>query len=331
MSRPTVIAHVSDLHLGPLPRFWPRHWNAKRAFGVYNWYRKRRRDHLRTVFDLILADIRHHRPDHIAVSGDVINVGLPAEYRNAVRLLADIGTPGHVTVVPGNHDIYTPLKRDVGVERWRAYMTGDADRADPPRASGCGMTERPPGFPFLRRIGDVALIGVNSAVPTPPGIAFGLVGPEQRAALGELLAASARAGHFRLVMIHHPPLPDQCPPYRALTDAAELEALLVDAGVELVIHGHDHRDMLEPITTGDGEALVVGVGSASMSAPRGREPAARSAFYRIWRRDAGWHVELERRGFDPASGRIVEVERTRFDLARRSPRMAAPPPRAALP
>lgn len=331
MTRPTVIAHVSDLHLGPLPGFWPQHWSAKRAFGVYNWYRKRRRDHVRAVFDLILADVRHHRPDHIAVSGDLINVGMPAEYHNAARWLADIGPPDHVTLVPGNHDIYTPLKRDIGVERWRAYMTGDADRARPPRAKGRGMTERPPGFPFLRRVGDVAIIGVNSAVPTPPAIAFGLVGPDQRAALAKLLAETGRAGLFRLVMIHHPPLPDQCPTYRALKDAAELKALLIDAGVELVVHGHDHRDMLERIATAQGEALVVGVASASMSAPRGHEPAARSALYRISRREAGWHLDLERRGLDPAAGRIVEIERTTFDLARPSARMAAPPTHAGRP
>ncbi len=72
-------------------------------------------------------------------------------------------------------------------------------------------------------IGSVALIGVNSAVPTPPAMAWGC---GRRAAAARLPACSTRArdaGLFRLVMIHHPPLPGQASPARALKDAEALQ------------------------------------------------------------------------------------------------------------
>ena len=79
-------------------------------------------------------------------------------------------------------------------------------------------------FPFVRMLGPVALIGVNSAVPTPPLVAWAALGAAQLERLAAVLERLAGAGVFRLVLIHHPPLPGQAKRYRGLEDAAALEA-----------------------------------------------------------------------------------------------------------
>ena len=328
-----TIAQLSDLHLGPLPPFGLRDANLKRALGAVNWLRKRRHIHRTDVFERMLAAIKAAVPDHIMVTGDLVNVGLPVEHASAALTLATIGAPETVSVVPGNHDIYCRLWRDKGVERWRAYMTGGAE--DDVRRSAEQDEESPPRprhgtiasiasaaddgtFPFVRRIGDVVLVGVNSAVPTPPGIAQGEVGPAQRERIKRLLTMIGKAGLFRLVMIHHPPLPGQAPWQRALRDADALKACLAEAGAELVVHGHNHRDSFETLATAAGETAIVGIGSASMVRAHRDEPAARAAIYRIGRDDDGWRVTLTRLGYQPETRSVATVEERVLRFARPS-------------
>ena len=64
-----------------------------------NWLRGRRHAHQRPALDLIVADMLAHRPDHIAVTGDLVNLGLPAEYEAAREWLSDLGSPDNVTVI----------------------------------------------------------------------------------------------------------------------------------------------------------------------------------------------------------------------------------------
>ena len=171
-------------------------------------------------------------------------------------------------------------------------------------------------FPYLRQRGDVTLIGVNSAVPTPPGLAQGGVGTPQLQALAALLAKAGAIGLFRVVMIHHPPLTGQAPPARMLRDTAALTECLTRAGVELVIHGHNHLDEYNEIDTRSGRALVIAAGSASMARPRGHEPAARAALYAIRRTPVGWSVEVTRLGIAGEGQPAGVVERRDVQLAR---------------
>src|SRR5690606_18812921 len=115
---------------------------------------------------------------------------------------------------------------------------------------------------------------LNSAVPTPPGIASGEVGPEQIEECHEILTKLGRMSMFRLVMIHHPPLLEQVRPGRDLKDAAQLERALLDAGAELVIHGHNHQDEVSWHETATGPMAVVGIASASIGRLHRHEPLA---------------------------------------------------------
>jgi 3',5'-cyclic AMP phosphodiesterase CpdA len=306
MSEKITLAHVSDVHLSPFTGLAWRHMNVKRGLGYFNYRRQRKRTHHRTALDLVIADMKAHAPDHIAVTGDLINLGLPAEYEAATHWLHDLGKPDHVTVVPGNHDIYTSLGDDIGVARWADYMRSDAfGHAHAAAASGA--------FPFVRRIGPVALIGVNSAIETPLFIAAGEVGDAQLAAVDELLAKLHDEGLIRVVLIHHPPLPGQAPPRRALRDADALSRILARRGAELVLHGHNHRDSHMDFArlpeVGGGSVPVVGVASGSAIRVHKHEPLGRYNLLRISRSEGRAHIDCITRGIDASGTAVVQVAR----------------------
>lgn len=252
-----TFAQLTDAHLGPLPPLWPMHWNLKRIMGYFNFHTRRRAYDDPTLVRALVADLKTQRVDHIAVTGDIANLGLPAEFENGLAWLKTVGTSDDVTVIPGNHDIYTRLVADPGVERWRPYMeargTTDAVPDLPePLASG---------FPFVRTFGRFAFVCVNSAVPTPPGDASGRVGPEQLARLSKMLHTLHGAGYARIVLIHHPPLPEHGP--RGLRDRKEFDPVLMEAGAELVLHGHNHRSMISWRDTATGPLPIIGAGATA--------------------------------------------------------------------
>lgn len=295
-----TLAHISDIHLGPLPPFAPRHWNVKRALGYLNWQRGRRHVHTRAALDLIVADMAAHAPHHIAVTGDLVNIALPLEYEAAHRWLEGLGGTDRVSVVPGNHDIYTRLWSDPGVARWAAYMQSDDYGRSVTDVSG-------ETFPYVRRIGPIALVGLNSAVPTPPFVASGALGAKQLARLPDILDQLGRDGLVRVVLIHHPPLAGQAAPIRGLRDAAELERVLIDHGAELVLHGHNHRDMLARRQSKKGRFPVIGIASGSAARFHHGEPLARYNLIEIKPWGEGFALTQRMRGIGP-SGSVIDLE-----------------------
>jgi 3',5'-cyclic AMP phosphodiesterase CpdA len=302
MATSLTIAHLTDVHLGPIAGFSPRYWNLKRALGYVNWLRNRRPVYQRAVLDRIVTDVKAQGPDHIAVTGDLVNIGLPQEHIDALTWLEGLGPPQDVSVIPGNHDIYSRLRSDAGTRRWSRYMATDAEGA---RHAGEDMD-----FPFVRMLGPVALIGLNSAVPTPPLVASGRLGNEQLERVAEILERLGRANLFRLVLIHHPPLPGQASRFRGLEDAGKLEGVLGRHGAELVIHGHNHHNMLAWCPSPAGPMPIVGAPSAAQAVPYKGEPLARYNLYRI--EGPPWQIELVGRGLREPDGPVVEIERRRL-------------------
>src|SRR5262249_30709965 len=101
-----VLAHLSDPHLAPLPGPRLSELFGKRVTGLINWQRKRRLIHRADILARIVADLATQAPDHIAVTGDLLNISLEGEYPAARSWLAALGPPDTVTLVPGNHDAY---------------------------------------------------------------------------------------------------------------------------------------------------------------------------------------------------------------------------------
>lgn len=295
----TTIAHLTDLHLSPVAGLLPRYWNAKRAIGLANWLRHRERAHDRGVLHLLERDLAQERPTHVVVTGDLTNLGLPWEHQQALAWLTEMGPSANVSVIPGNHDIYTRIGHDEGTLRWRPYMCSDDE----------GSRYAPPewGFPYVRLVGPVALVGLNSAIETPPLIASGKVGEDQRERLRSVLRQLGEAGLFRLVMIHHPPLPGLTSPARGLKDALALRDVLIQAGAELVIHGHNHVAHTTWLRAAGRAIPIVAGASASLGTPHKHETLARYNLYRI--SGPPWHVELNARGLARQNGPVEDVFR----------------------
>ena len=295
-----VLAHLSDPHLGPIPTPRLTELINKRGLGLINWYRKRHRHHRADVLDAIVRDMQAQTPGHIAVTGDLVNISLETEFAAAARWLAQVGTPEHVTLVPGNHDAYIRRMAGSAAQHWREYMRGD-DAA---------------GFPFVRRRGPLAIVGLTSAVATAPLMATGRLGPEQIARLDALLPQLA--GHFRVVLVHHPPGRSRGGRFKRLTDAAALRTVLARHGAELVLHGHDHVQALDWLPGPRGEIPALGVPSASATPIEGPhvEPAAYN-LYRIDGNVGAWRCELLTRGFRDGADGVAELNRQELKIGSR--------------
>lgn len=291
-----VLAHISDPHVPPLPIARLRELAGKRMLGYLNWTRNRRAKHQRDLLDTLVGDMQSQKPDHIAVTGDIVNLSLDSEYVPAKTWVESVGNPHDVTVIPGNHDAYVPraLPR---FNRWFApYIADD----DPQIVPGT--------YPFLRRRGPLAIVSTSSAVATPPMMATGWLGIAQRAALADRLAALAREQVFRVVLIHHPL--QSRDRYKRLTDSAEVCALLEKHGAELVLHGHDHVHSTVWLDGPRGRIPVIGVSSASAVLLGKRPPAAYNLFA-IERQGNGWSCTQTLRGFDQG-GTIRELKSERL-------------------
>lgn len=313
------LAHLSDVHLGPVPMPSLRQLASKRIVGYANWRRNRAGAFTLESLDRLVEDIRAHEPDHIVVTGDLTNIAMKEEFENARRWLEALGTPDCVTAIPGNHDSYVPRAHLRYRPLWAPWM--ESDRTD---AEFVGRAF----FPFMRRKGQVALIGLSSARASAPFMATGRVGRGQTERLGALLREAGEEGLFRVILIHHPPkMLDPRNSWRRLTDGRRLRAAIAADGAELILHGHDHVRSMSAIPGPAGPVPVVGVPAGS-GPPKGGARGGGYALCEIAERPGGYELAVIHRGYDDA-GEIVETVRSAFSLSRASPQPAgrAPSPR----
>jgi 3',5'-cyclic AMP phosphodiesterase CpdA len=281
-----TLAHLSDPHVGPLPKARLNELMSKRLSGYWNWHRGRNRFHDMPTLKILMADVVAQKPDHIALTGDIVNIGLPSEFTAARHTLAPLGGPDHVSIIPGNHDAYVSNSYPAMEASFGAFMRGD----------DMDKTE----FPFIRMRNHVALIGLSSGVPTLPLLASGKVGEAQLKRLANLLDASGGGGLIRVLMIHHPPVLRGTTFGRGLTDASAFEAVLQKHGAELVIHGHNHTQSVNWIHRRNGPSIPV-IGVASASAVPGT-PKHRAA-YHLYR----FGIEGEQLSIDMITRSVTEA------------------------
>jgi 3',5'-cyclic AMP phosphodiesterase CpdA len=295
------IGHLSDLHTTPVQPESARQLLNKRLTGWLSWRLRRRHLYRPAVLEALIADLDETAPDQLVVTGDLTNVGLESEFAAAREWLDRIGHPQRVFVIPGNHDAYVPISRERSWDLWGAYMAPDA-AAD---ATVPAVFD----FPTLRRRGPVALIGVNSAEPSPIFMATGSVGREQRERLEEMLTRLADERVCRVVLIHHPIVEGATSARRSLVDAAEFRDVLHRAGADLVLHGHNHRTQIASVPGPHGAIPVIGVRSSSYMG----EKLQKRAHYHLYdvapsvdaTSEKSFTVTLRTRAFDPNSARFV--------------------------
>src|SRR5262245_6811574 len=266
-----TLAHLSDPHLGPLPRPRFRDLAGKRAIGFLNWHRRRKAIHRSEILAEIITDMKAQAPDHVALTGDLLNIALEDEFRASRAWLNALGTGDGVTFVPGNHDVYVRRATGHSEEHWGEYMRGD--------------TPVPEHFPFVRRPGPLVLIGLSSAIPTGPFMATGKLGEGQIERLGKTLERLAGEDVFRVVLIHHPPVSRPSRRFKRLLDGPAFRDTLKKYGADLVLHGHDHVHSVVPLEGPTARIPAVGVPSASALAKRGDSDPAAYNLYQIERGD----------------------------------------------
>jgi 3',5'-cyclic AMP phosphodiesterase CpdA len=293
-----TLAHISDIHLGPMPDMSILELMSKRITGYVNWHRNRRKQLFGNTLELLLRDVQKHAPDHLAVTGDLVNLATDIEIKAAGIWLNSFSKPEDVSVVPGNHDAYVPGALDKALDEWRAWITPDTPRQDGHE------------FPYLRIRGKVALIGVSTATASPPFMASGFFGPNQARRFANLLKDVGDAGLFRVVMIHHPPIHGATATYKRMIGIRRFGAAVHLGGAELVLHGHTHLNTLYWLPTPDGSrAPVVGIASASQGNGGHKPPAAYNLF-RIDGERGDWSLVRERHALteDGKTFGLAEVE-----------------------
>lgn len=288
-----TLIHISDFHLCHPGGVHLCRFLNKRALSYLSWGVRRRREHRVEVLLALIQAVRRIAVDQIAVTGDLTQLSLPAEFEQARHHLQALGRPEDVFVVPGNHDALVPTPWDDGYARWADYLAPDS-----------AGTERPGLFPTLRIRGPVALIGLSTAHPTRPLSASGSVGAAQLARCADILSDTARRRLYRILLIHHPPFPNAVSRHKRLTDLERFCPLIQQHGAELIIHGHSHRRSRADLPGPVARVPVLGISSASAVS---RDPLHRAVFrvFRIAPTAAGWTTTCQDHAYDPDSGMFI--------------------------
>ena len=276
------LAHISDIHLGPLPDVPIRDLMSKRITGYVNWHRNRRKHLFGNTLELMLEHMQSHAPDHVAVTGDLVNLATEVEIRNAALWLAGVGEPADVSVVPGNHDAYVPGAAGRAAAAWNDYMAGDADILAEARK-----------FPYVRRRGHVAIVGCSTAVATPPFSANGYFSGGQARRTLELLQQLGDEGLARVVLIHHPPIRGAAANHKRMVGIRRFAAAIRTGGAELVLHGHTHLNTLYWLADREKKVPVVGIASASQG-PGAKKPAAGYNLFSVDGEAGNWQLDWQR-------------------------------------
>ncbi|MCB9728453.1 MAG: metallophosphoesterase [Deltaproteobacteria bacterium] len=228
--RTLVFAHVSDVHVLDLVGVSMSRFLNKRLSGLLNLASKRRNAHPVAILEAIVDDVIARPVDHVLLTGDLTNLALPTEFRRARAVLDPIARPDRLSVVPGNHDIYTR-----GAARDRRFESFFGDLM----WTGADSAQT---YPWYKRVGPVHLVGLCSAEPRLPLIATGRVGDRQLQRLTALASTHDLHGEFTIAMVHHNlharGLRKDL--MHGMQDRARVLDACAEAGVDLLLHGHTH-------------------------------------------------------------------------------------------
>ncbi|NHN89581.1 metallophosphoesterase family protein [Acetobacter conturbans] len=264
-------AHLSDVHLPPEFHIPPHAMLGKRGLSVMSWRRRRARFYRRETADAVVTDLAGFAPDIIADTGDLTNFGLPKEFANGAAWLQKMPAP--TVVVPGNHDAMSWGARSQALAAWSRWSAPHIN-----------------DFPFVRQVGHLAIIGVCSAIASPPFMACGRVGTGQLERLQRVLEATRDS--CRIVLIHHPVIPGMVAWRKSLLGWRRVAEVLQSAGAELVLHGHAHCAATHTVP---GTTIpLIGSPSASLRSEKEESEAGWNAFTIANERDY-WRIELTRR------------------------------------
>ena len=256
------LGHLSDLHLADRRRY-PRNGFAARDCDR----------HSASLGQRLLRELEASRVDHLVVTGDLTLSSEASEFERAAALLRPWAERGRLTVVPGNHDVWTA--DSVKTSRFLRIVGPD----------GRGM--RRPAAAFPRAVvpsPEVAIVALDSArYGEDPYATPGRLGPPQLQSCRELVREHAKEGRAVLLALHHhiviPPerIPSDARVARMpLADADKLVRMISDLRIAAVLHGHRHCAFRVDLPGAAGLTPVLCAGSATRVAD---EPVRRARAY----------------------------------------------------
>jgi 3',5'-cyclic AMP phosphodiesterase CpdA len=213
------------------------------------------------------------RLDHLVVTGDVTFSGETREFERVAELLRPFSEAGKLTVVPGNHDVWT----EDSVETARFLRIVGPD--------GRGMKKAAPSYPHVVPLGDEAvLVALDSArYGDDPWTTPGRLGAEQLRSAREVAKEHQKSGRAVLLAFHHhvvlPPerIPSDVHLARmALFDADQIVRTVAGQRIAAVLHGHRHTAFRVDLPGVGGPTPVLCAGSCSRVAD---EPVRRARAY----------------------------------------------------
>lgn len=232
------IAHLSDAHLlDPRPSGTRSRWSMQTRFVSFGRRldAEGRRKKLRRALD----KARDAGAQHFVLSGDLTELGIPGEYETLAEVLYDSEiSPERMTLVPGNHDVYS------SAHAWRWALEG-------PLAAFARTSAGKPGA--IVDVGDVRLLPVDASFHQPVTRSAGNIGQDTFEAI-ERHAADTELSRRPLVLVqHHPPFVRKTSALHwidGLINAPRIMTLLEAFRHLFVLHGHLHAMVDRALTCG---------------------------------------------------------------------------------
>jgi len=206
-----------------------------------------------------LSAARRVGADHVVVSGDLTEIGAPGEFECLAETLHDSGiAPHQVTLVPGNHDLYT------SPDAWRWALEGPLSAYEPTSATAPGRIVECAGVRFMP---------VDVARYQPVTRSAGWLEDEAIDALHRRAGDVGLADRPLVVVQHHPPFVRATQAWQwidGLVGAARLMSLLETFRNLFVLHGHLHSAVNRVLSCGVARVLGATAIVDDKDAPRVR-------------------------------------------------------------
>lgn len=274
------LAHISDLHLSPIPKVQFRELISKRITGYINWHRHRKAFHQRGVLDNVMSELDKKDINHLAITGDLVNLATNPEIAAAKNWLERNCPVSTTSLVPGNHDAYVPGAFKRAMKEWKPWVTDDAD-------------DNTDTFPYMHKRGPIAIIGLSTSNATMPFRATGKFTKQQAMAASKLLIQAKQQNLFRVILIHHPPYNGATHPMKRMYGMENFREMLDQAGAELILHGHTHLNTRFDMSCDNGKVPAIGISSATQT-HGDKKPAAGYNIFEISNQGSQWQCKHER-------------------------------------